>query len=283
MDQLTEYVDGLPNISGSESLIDETLRSHGRAPVFWRDGTGDPFAVVGSACPIALHKHPIALHKHQPVSPAGGEDLRSARRIGNLQYMEEHPDVGDNHNAPVFRGCDPDYRWAVGWLGCPWGHCVALSMPVQGVRLHVRAWQHRCVEMFGLAAFGRVEDTVEQPDGSGVERGTSLTGWPGGVQAARRRASSRSSGRREATRGWSHRCSPTTRRARLGGGSWRVRMVPALVAQTADGESGGVMTEVPPKSFEAVRESSRSATAMLDGTKYLDRRFAGGVGEEDCR
>ena len=276
MDQRGEYIDGLLNICGSESLIDETLRSHGRAPVFWRDSSGD-FAGVDSACAIALHKH-------QPVIPAGGEDLRSARRIGNLQYMEEHPDVGDNHNAPVFRWCDPDYRWAVGWLGCPWGHCVALSMPVQGVRLHVRAWQHRCVEMFGLAAFGRVEDTVEQLDGSGVERGTSLTGWPVGVQAARRRASSRSSGRREATRGWSHRCSATTRRARLGGGSWRVRMVPPLVAQTADGENGGVMmTEVPPKSFEAVRESSGSATAMLDGTKYLERRFAGGVGEEDFR
>ena len=44
MDQLAEYVDGLPNICGSESLIDEAIRSHGQAPVFWRDGTGDPFA-----------------------------------------------------------------------------------------------------------------------------------------------------------------------------------------------------------------------------------------------
>ena len=61
-------------------------------------------------------------------------------------------------------------------------------------------------------------------------------------------------------------------------------MVPPLVAQTADGENGGVMmTEVPPKSFEAVRESSGSATAMLDGTKYLEHRFAGGVGVEDFR
>ena len=44
MDQLAEYVDGLPNICGSESLIDEAIRGHGQAPVFWRDGTGDPFA-----------------------------------------------------------------------------------------------------------------------------------------------------------------------------------------------------------------------------------------------
>jgi hypothetical protein len=122
MDQRAEYVDGLPNIAGLESPIDETLRSHGQAPVFWRDGTGDAFAEVGSACAIALHKH-----------------------------------------HPVIRWCDPGYRWAVEWLGCPWGHCVAPSMPVQDFRLHVRAWQHQFVGVFGLEALGREEHTVEQP------------------------------------------------------------------------------------------------------------------------
>jgi hypothetical protein len=42
-------------------------------------------------------------------------------------------------------------------------------------------------------------------------------------------------------------------------------------------------TEVPPESFEAVRESSSSATATLYGTECLERLFASGVGEEDCR
>ncbi len=98
MDQLPEYVDGLPNISGSEGLIDEAIGSAGQAPVFWRGGTGDPFAGIDSACAIALHMH-------QPLIPAGGDDLRSARLISNLQYMQEHPDIGDNHNASVFRWC----------------------------------------------------------------------------------------------------------------------------------------------------------------------------------
>ena len=247
MDQLAEYVDGLPNISGSESLIDEAIRDRGQAPVFWRDGQGDPFAGVDSA-------YAIALHMHQPLIPAGGEDLRSARLISNLQYMEEHPEIGDNHNAPVFRWCyrrmgefipqligeglqprvmleysgtllhglrlmgaddvlealrsitcDPKYRWGVEWLGCPWGHSVAPSTPVQDFRLHVRAWQHHFAALFGLEALGRVrgfspsemalpnhpdvaydfvrtlldcgyrwvlvqEHTIEQPDGAGVER-----------------------------------------------------------------------------------------------------------------
>ena len=72
MEQLAEYVDGLPNICGSESLIDEAIRDRGQAPVFWGDGaTGDPFAGVDSA-------YAIALHMHQPLIPAGGEDLRTA-------------------------------------------------------------------------------------------------------------------------------------------------------------------------------------------------------------
>jgi len=33
VEQLAEYVDGLPNICGSESPIDEAIRSRGQAPV----------------------------------------------------------------------------------------------------------------------------------------------------------------------------------------------------------------------------------------------------------
>jgi glycosyl hydrolase family 57 len=53
---------------------------------------------VQSACAIALHMH-------QPLIPAGGQDLHQAGIIGNLQYMFEHPGVGDNHNAAVFQQC----------------------------------------------------------------------------------------------------------------------------------------------------------------------------------
>jgi len=47
----------------------------------------------------------VALHMHQPIIPAGGDDLRTARLISNLQYMMEHQNTGDNHNAPVFLNC----------------------------------------------------------------------------------------------------------------------------------------------------------------------------------
>lgn len=47
----------------------------------------------------------LALHMHQPTIPAGSDDIRKASLISNLQYMMEHQNIGDNHNAPVFRSC----------------------------------------------------------------------------------------------------------------------------------------------------------------------------------
>ncbi len=47
----------------------------------------------------------IALHMHQPTIPASSDDISTAELVCNLQYMMEHQDIGDNHNAPVFLGC----------------------------------------------------------------------------------------------------------------------------------------------------------------------------------
>ena len=97
MNELQEYLDGLPNISGSESLIESVIeKSRGRY-VFLSDSAID-YARIRSASALALHMH-------QPLIPAGGNDLRTAALISNLQYMMEHQDIGDNHNAPVFRWC----------------------------------------------------------------------------------------------------------------------------------------------------------------------------------
>jgi hypothetical protein len=97
MNELPEYIAGLPNISGSESQIDSfSAKSHQRQ-VFAPNSAID-FARIRSACAIALHMH-------QPLIPAGGDNLRTAAIISNLQYMMEHQDIGDNHNAPVFQWC----------------------------------------------------------------------------------------------------------------------------------------------------------------------------------
>lgn len=196
MTSLPDYVDGVPNLCGSEAVIAAAV---GRPePVFLPDS--------GIDWPNVKSAYAIALHMHQPLIPNPDEDLPHARIISNLQYMMDHPDVGDNHNASVFHWCyqrmgefipqlvgegcrprvmldysgtlldglyrmglndvfdslrtitcDPKYRPCVEWLGSAWGHPVAPSTPVQDYRLHVRAWQHFFAALFGVEALGRVK------------------------------------------------------------------------------------------------------------------------------
>lgn len=97
MSQLPEYVHGLPNICGSESLVEETLRAARDQPVFLPESRID-FGRIRAACAVALHMH-------QPLIPAGGGDLSTAAIISNLKYMMDNQGIGDNHNAPVFHWC----------------------------------------------------------------------------------------------------------------------------------------------------------------------------------
>jgi hypothetical protein len=97
MSQLPEYVDGLPNICGAESLVEEALCAGRDRPVFLPESRVD-FGRIRSACAVALHMH-------QPLIPAGGGDLHNAAIISNLKYMMDNQGIGDNYNAPVFHWC----------------------------------------------------------------------------------------------------------------------------------------------------------------------------------
>ncbi len=97
MSELPETIDGVPNISGAEDLIERALAERAGEPVFLPESRID-FAHIRSGFASALHMH-------QPLIPAGGDDLHTAALISNLQYMMEHPDIGDNHNASVFNWC----------------------------------------------------------------------------------------------------------------------------------------------------------------------------------
>ena len=85
----------LPDICGNESRIYKAVK-----------GGRSLYAPISSIKFDRIQSgFGIALHMHQPTIPAGGDDLRTARLISNLQYMMEHQDTGDNHNAPVFLQC----------------------------------------------------------------------------------------------------------------------------------------------------------------------------------
>lgn len=82
---------GLPNICGWESDISNAV-NHERA-IFLADSKINLDSInAGFAC---------ALHMHQPTVPAGA----NGELINNLQYMFEHPNEGDNHNAGAFAWC----------------------------------------------------------------------------------------------------------------------------------------------------------------------------------
>jgi len=93
--ELPEYVGEFPNFCGCEGVLRKVSR---RADPAYSPYTAIHFGQINSCFANALHMH-------QPMIPAGGEDLRTARVISNLQSMMEHQGIGDNHNAPVFHWC----------------------------------------------------------------------------------------------------------------------------------------------------------------------------------
>ena len=359
MSGLPEYIGELPNISGSEALIEATVRENADKTLFLPESSID-FGSLRSASAIALHMQ-------QPLIPAGGNDLRSAELISNLQYMMDNQGIGDNHNAPVFHWCykrigefvpqlfdegkqprvmleysgvlfhglrkmglndvfdalkratcDPNYRCGIEWLGCPWGHAVAPSTPVQDFRLHVKAWQHHFAAIFGLEALGRVrgfspsemalpnhpdvayeyvktlkdcgfqwvliqEHSVEQPENG---RNPELRHLPHRLVCTNSEGDSVSIIAIIKTQG-----SDTKLVAQmqpyyeaLGLSRWELagKQVPPIVTQIADGENGGVMmNEFPDKFFEVVRNASGSDSPLVNVSEYLEYLFSLGLGEKD--
>jgi hypothetical protein len=89
--ELPELIDGLPNLSGWEADVQSVTQAD--APVFL------PHTNLKLENLTATFS--IALHMHQPTIPAGA----NGALISHLQYMVEHPQEGDNHNAAPFAWC----------------------------------------------------------------------------------------------------------------------------------------------------------------------------------
>jgi hypothetical protein len=94
MTELAEYVGGIPDLSGSEEILAKAVDHEKvflpKSPIDW-DNVKSTYA--------------IALHMHQPIIPDPDQPLRQADEISYLKFMMDHPDIGDNHNASVFRDC----------------------------------------------------------------------------------------------------------------------------------------------------------------------------------
>jgi hypothetical protein len=357
-EMMPETIDGLPNICGSVE-IDETMKAAAKKNHYLRESTVR-FDRIRSATAIALHMH-------QPLIPAGGNDLRTASLISNLQYMMENQGIGDNHNAPVFHWCykrmgefiptligegkeprvmleysgtllyglrkmglhdvfdnlkritlAPEYRRAVEWLGCPWGHAVAPSTPVQDYKYHVQAWQHHFAAIFGFEALERVRGfspsemaLPNHPDTAYAFVKTLVDCGFKWVLVQEHTVELASNGAPLESKHLPHKLVCTNSSGEKASiiaiiktqGSdtklvaqmqpyyeanslsrWQLngKQVPPLVTQIADGENGGVMmNEFPPKFMETVRESSGSDSPLINVSEYLEHLFEMGITESD--
>jgi Glycosyl hydrolase family 57 len=357
VDVLRDVIDGVPNISGSEQAIGATLTSHGRTPVFFTGpepfaGVSSACAValhmhqplipaggsdLGTAALISnlqdMYAHPDIGDNHNagtfrwcyqrmgefiPQLFGEGKSPRVMLEYsGTLLHGLLQMGAGDVVDALRHVTADHTYRQGVEWLGCPWGHAVAPSTPVQDFRLHVQAWRHHFAALFGAEALDRVrgfspsemalpnqpdvayefvrtlvengydwvlvqEHTVEKPDGGGVDRphlphrlvATSSTGETASIIAIVKTQGSDTK--------LVAQMQPYYEAKGLGRTELAGRSVPPLVTQIADGENGGVMmNEFPPKYQEVVRESSWSATRLMNATEYLEQLWATGVTPDD--
>lgn len=192
---LPEYINGVPNICGSEDVIAQAMATPGP---FYLPECGIDFGRARSCFANTLHMH-------QPLIPAGSPDLATAPIISNLQHMRDFGNDESRYNAGIFAWCykrmgefvpqlihegkqprilldysgcllhglrtmglndviealqritcDRAYRRGVEWVATAWSHAVAPSTPVQDFRQHVRAWQHHFGAIFGLEALSRV-------------------------------------------------------------------------------------------------------------------------------
>ena len=214
--------------------------------------------------------------------------------------------------------CDARYARHVEWLGCPWGHAVAPSTPVQDYRLHVQAWREYFAQIFSADALTRVqgfspsemalpnqldvayefvktlrdcgyryvlvqEHTIEDP----------VTGYgPQEKHFPHRLVCRNSNGEEQSiiclikTQGSDTKLvaqmQPWYEACSLNPIEIKGHTLPRLVTQIADGENGGVMmNEFPDKYKEVVRQCSGGQVPLVNGTEYLNMLSALGIAESD--
>lgn len=237
---------------------------------------------------------------------------------GTLLYAFENMGLDDVIDSLKTITCNPQFNHAVEWLGCPWGHSVAPSTPVQDYRLHVKAWQQHFAAIFGIEALQRVrgfspsemalpnhpdvayefvktikecgfkwvlvqEHSVETPENGW---GPELKHFPHRLVCTNSHGDTESIIAIIKTQGSDTKLvaqmQPYYEAKSTGCTNFKGRNVPSIVTQIADGENGGVMmNEFPAKYMDVMRECSWSNTPAMNVTEYLEHLFASGIKEEE--
>jgi hypothetical protein len=208
--------------------------------------------------------------------------------------------------------CDPSLQPHVEWLGTFWSHAVAPSTPIPDLKLQILAWQHHFAALFGPGALQRVkgfsppemhlpnhpdtlyafvkalkecgyrwllvqEHSVENPDGSSLRDDQKY----GPCQLVARNSSGESvsitaliktQGSDTKLVGQMQPCYEALGRGPVALGG---RTIPALVAQIADGENGGVMMNEFPQAF--IQAHHRIASQPIAAQTIAPQGGSGGT------
>jgi hypothetical protein len=243
----------------------------------------------------------------------------SGTLLWGFQQMGRH-DILEALKALV---CDPALQPHVEWLGSFWGHAVAPSTPIPDLKLQILAWQHQFAALFGDQALQRVkgfsppemhlpnhpdtlyelvralkecgyrwllvqEHSVENRDGSPLS--SEQTHLPNQLVARNSSGDTVSITALIKTQGSDTKLVGQMQPCYEALGLERLMLggipIPALVAQIADGENGGVMMNEFPSAFLQAHRSisaqgSAAGTVAINGTEYLELLDAAGVSPAD--
>jgi hypothetical protein len=239
----------------------------------------------------------------------------SGNLLWGLQQMGRQ-DILDNLRKLA---CDRQYWPHVEWLGTMWSHAVAPSTPIPDLKLHILAWQHQFVAMFGEEALRRVkgfsppemhmpnhpdtlyqyikalkecgyrwllvqEHSVERPDGSGLRQEDKYV--PNRLLARNSHGETISITALIKTQGSDTKLVAQMQPYHEAKGMSRQTLggisIPSCGSQIADGENGGVMMNEFARDFQPVwYEISNSGVVGLNGTEYIEMVEAAGVKPED--
>ena len=239
---------------------------------------------------------------------------------GNLLWGVGQMGRDDISSALHYLATDALMQRHVEWLGTFWSHAVAPSTPIPDLQLQISAWQHQFLDLFGADALARVkgfsppemhlpnhpdtlyefiralknsgyvwllvqEHSVEQRDGSALSQQQKYL--PNRLVARNSAGEELSITALIKTQGSDTKLvgqmQPCYEALGLGRLPLAGQEVPALVAQIADGENGGVMMNEFPPAFRQANQRLQgevSGTSAINGTEYLQLLHEAGITDE---
>ncbi len=308
----------LPSICGDDQMIDEAMSQKGQ---LCSSNLSLEKIQSGFACALHMHQPTIPAEGGRLISnlqymfehPHDGDNHnagvfawcygRMGEFIPKLVESGANPRIMLDYSGNLLWGLEqmgredileklrnitinPRYFPHVEWLGTMWSHAVLPSTPIPDIKLHIRAWQHQFVSIFGLSALCRVrgfsppemhlpnhpdtlyefikalrecgyswllvqEHTVERLDGSQILQSDKYL--PNRLRAYNSRGEEISITVLIKTQGSDTKLVAQNQPYHEAKGMGRQKIgtidIPPLVSQIADGENGGVMMNDYPRDF----------------------------------